>query len=147
MRFFTTAQHRFYCGIDLHARTMHSLRSRPGRQRRLRQEPGEPPGNVAQGHRRPSATGLVIGVGVHVSPGNWVADLCQREQITFVLGHALYMKAIHGGKAKNDKIDAGKIARLPPRRHLPARLRLPQGACARPADLLRRPLLPGPQTR
>jgi transposase len=28
------------------------------------------------------------------------------------LGHALYMKAIHGGKAKNDRIDAGKIARL-----------------------------------
>ncbi len=26
--------------------------------------------------------------------------------------HALYMKAIHGGKAKNDKIDSEKIARL-----------------------------------
>lgn len=30
----------------------------------------------------------------------------------FVLGHALYMKAIYGGKAKNDKIDALKIATL-----------------------------------
>ena len=29
-----------------------------------------------------------------------------------MLGHALYMKAIHGGKAKNDKIDAQKIAAL-----------------------------------
>jgi len=29
-----------------------------------------------------------------------------------VLGHALSMKAIHGGKAKNDKIDAHKIAVL-----------------------------------
>ena len=28
------------------------------------------------------------------------------------MGHALYMKAIHGGKAKNDKIDAHKIAVL-----------------------------------
>ncbi len=28
------------------------------------------------------------------------------ECITFVLGHALAMKAIHGGKAKNDKIDS-----------------------------------------
>jgi transposase len=37
-----------------------------------------------------------------VQPGN----------IPFVLGHALYMKAIHGGKAKNDKIDAHKIAVL-----------------------------------
>ena len=42
----------------------------------------------------------------------WLADLCAQEQIPFVLGHALYMKAIHGGKAKNDKIDAQKIAVL-----------------------------------
>jgi transposase len=42
----------------------------------------------------------------------WLADLCVREGIAFVLGHALYMKAIHGGKAKNDKIDALKIATL-----------------------------------
>jgi transposase len=42
----------------------------------------------------------------------WLADLCTREQIPFVLGHALYMKAIHGGKAKNDRIDSGKIAAL-----------------------------------
>jgi transposase len=42
----------------------------------------------------------------------WVADLCAREGIAFVLGHALYMKAIHGGKAKNDKIDAHTIAVL-----------------------------------
>lgn len=42
----------------------------------------------------------------------WLADLCAREGIAFVLGHALYMKAIHGGKAKNDKIDAHKIAAL-----------------------------------
>jgi hypothetical protein len=32
--------------------------------------------------------------------------------IPFVLGHALYMKAIHGGKTKNDKIDSYKIAKL-----------------------------------
>jgi transposase len=42
----------------------------------------------------------------------WLADLCSQEGIPFVLGHALYMKAIHGGKAKNDKIDAHKIAVL-----------------------------------
>jgi transposase len=42
----------------------------------------------------------------------WLADLCASENIPFVLGHALYMKAIHGGKAKNDKIDAHKIAVL-----------------------------------
>jgi transposase len=42
----------------------------------------------------------------------WLADLCAREGLPFVLGHALYMKAIHGGKAKNDKIDSQKIAVL-----------------------------------
>jgi transposase len=42
----------------------------------------------------------------------WLADLCTREGMPFVLGHALYMKAIHGGKAKNDTIDAHKIAVL-----------------------------------
>src|SRR5437016_6947113 len=42
----------------------------------------------------------------------WLADPGARERIAFVLGHALYMKAIHGGKAKNDLIDAQKIAVL-----------------------------------
>jgi transposase len=42
----------------------------------------------------------------------WIADLCQEEDIPFILGHALYMKAIHGSKTKNDKIDSHKIAVL-----------------------------------
>ncbi len=42
----------------------------------------------------------------------WIADLCRQQGIAFVLGHALYMRAIHGGKAKNDKIDSQKIALL-----------------------------------
>jgi transposase len=41
-----------------------------------------------------------------------LADLCAREGIAFVLGLALSMKAIHGGQAKNDKLDAHKIAVL-----------------------------------
>jgi len=42
----------------------------------------------------------------------WLADLCAQEDMPFVLGHALYMKAIHGGKAKNDTIDSQKMATL-----------------------------------
>jgi transposase len=42
----------------------------------------------------------------------WLADLCAQEGIPFVLGHALYMKAIHGGKAKHDTIDAHTMAVL-----------------------------------
>jgi transposase len=41
-----------------------------------------------------------------------LADFCAQEGIPFVLGHALYMKAIHGGKANNDTIDAHKSAVL-----------------------------------
>ena len=45
---------------------------------------------------------------------NWypLADFCRSENIEFTLGHALYMKSIHGGKAKNDKIDSKKITDL-----------------------------------
>jgi transposase len=43
---------------------------------------------------------------------DWLADLCEDEGMPFVLGHALYMRAIHGGKAKNDRIDSHKIAAL-----------------------------------
>src|SRR5262249_36449394 len=42
----------------------------------------------------------------------WLADLCHEQEIPFVLGHALYRKALHGGKAKTDKSDAHKIAVL-----------------------------------
>lgn len=42
----------------------------------------------------------------------WVADTLEDVGIPFVLGHALYMKAIHGGKVKNDRVDAHKIAVL-----------------------------------
>jgi hypothetical protein len=57
----------------------------------------------------PFRDGLVIGVECMFA-WYWVADFCVGHDIAFVLGHALYMKAIHGGKAKNDRIDAGKIA-------------------------------------
>jgi transposase len=54
-----------------------------------------------------------VGVGVEcMFTWYWLADLCEKEGLPFVLGHALSMKAIHGGKAKNDKIDAHKIAIL-----------------------------------
>lgn len=42
----------------------------------------------------------------------WLADACEEAGIEFVLAHALYMKAIHGGKNKNDRIDSEKIAHL-----------------------------------
>jgi transposase len=74
----------------------------------------------------------------------WLADLCAREGIPFVLGHALYMKAIHGGKAKNDKIDAYKIAvllrggMLPQAYVYPAEMRATRDLLRRRMSLMRK---------
>jgi transposase len=42
----------------------------------------------------------------------WLADLCADNGITFVLAHALYLKAIHGAKSKNDRVDSEKLVVL-----------------------------------
>jgi transposase len=69
----------------------------------------------------------------------WLADLCAREEIQFILGHALYMKAIHQGKSKNDRIDSEKNARITAGRMLPLSYVYPRHMrMAR--DLLRRRL-------
>jgi transposase len=74
----------------------------------------------------------------------WVADLCHKEGIPFVLGHALSMKAIHGGKAKNDKIDSQKIAALlrggmmPMAYVYPARMRATRDLMRRRNHLMRK---------
>ena len=42
----------------------------------------------------------------------WIANLCNQYNISFVQGHELYMKSIHGAKTKNDRIDSQKISLL-----------------------------------
>ena len=42
----------------------------------------------------------------------WLADACHQAGLTFVLAHALYVKAIHGGKNKNDRVDSEKLTHL-----------------------------------
>jgi transposase len=109
MRFYTK-QHLFYCGIDLHARTMYlCILDRDGEivlHRNMKAAP-EPFLKAIAPYRED----LVVCVEC-IFTWYWLADLCAQAGIPFVLGHALYMKAIHGGKAKNDKIDAHKIAVL-----------------------------------
>jgi len=109
MRFYTT-QHQHYCGIDLHARSMYvCILNQAGAvllHRNLRASPEAFLKAVA-----PYREELVVAVECMFT-WYWLADLCRAEGIPFVLGHALYMKAIHGGKAKNDRIDAHKIATL-----------------------------------
>src|SRR5438132_3668742 len=109
MRFYTK-QHQFYCGIDLHARTMYlCILNQDGEILVHRNMPAGPEPFLKA--VAPYRTDLVVCVEC-IFTWYWLADLCAREGIPFVLGHALYMKAMHGGKAKNDKIDAQKIAVL-----------------------------------
>jgi transposase len=109
MRFYTK-QHPFYCGIDLHARTMYvCILSQDGEvvlHRNMKASPDALLKAIA-----PYRDDIVIAVEC-IFTWYWLADLCAQEELPFVLGHALYMKAIHGGKAKNDKIDSQKIAVL-----------------------------------
>lgn len=67
----------------------------------------------------------------------WLADLCADEGIAFILGHALYMRAINSGKAKNDHIESYKIAVLPRGGTLPQAYAYPKQKRST-RDLLRR---------
>jgi transposase len=109
MRFYTE-QHKFYCGIDLHARSMYlCILNQEGEILLHRNMPAGPEPFLKA--IAPYREDLVVCVEC-IFTWYWLADLCAREGLPFVLGHALYMKAIYGGKAKNDKIDAQKIAVL-----------------------------------
>jgi transposase len=83
---------------------------RPGRQRCLAQGSARRAGAFLEAIG-PFRDGLVVACEC-LFCWYWLADLCHAENIAFVLGHALYMKAIHGGKAGDDKIDSSKIAHL-----------------------------------
>lgn len=110
MNTFYHGAHRFYCGVDLHKKTMYLC---------ILNERGETVFHKNIRSRRddflsaiaPFREDLVVAVECMFA-WYWLADLCRREEIAFVLGHALYMRAVHGLKTKNDRIDAHKIALL-----------------------------------
>ena len=109
MRFYTQ-QHRFYAGIDLHARTI-SLCVLDANGQVVREATIDATPAAFLAALAPLRDGLVVGCECMFA-WYWLADLCAAESIPFVLGHALYLKLIHGGKSKNDKIDAHKLATL-----------------------------------
>jgi transposase len=109
MRFYPK-QHQAYCGLDLHARTLYiCIVSHDGESL----VPHHYTANPATFLKviAPYRDDIVVAVECSFT---WygLADLWTREGIAFVLGPALSMQAIHGGKAKNDRIDAQKIAVL-----------------------------------
>ncbi len=137
MRFYTTA-HQHYCGIDLHAKTMYVCIINQAGETVLHCNMKTDPERLAAAIE-PYRDDLAISVEC-LFTWYWLADWCAKEGIAFVLGHALYMKAIHGAKAKNDRIDSEKIARLlkagmlPQAYAYPARMRATR-------DLLRRRMM------
>jgi transposase len=109
MRFYTK-QHPFYCGIDLHARTMYvCILDQAGETLLHRNMPATPEALLKA--IAPYRAQIVLAAACMFT-WYWRADLCADHGIPFVLGHALYMKAMHGGKAKNDTIDSQTIAVL-----------------------------------
>jgi transposase len=141
MRFYTK-QHLFYCGVDLHARSMYvCVLDQHGDTVLHRNLPTEPDRFLRA--IEPYRQDIVVCAECMFS-WYWLADLCDAQGIPFVLGHALYMKAIHGGKAKNDRIDSRKIAGLlrsgmiPEAYVYPARMRATRDLLRRRNYLMRR---------
>jgi len=103
-------QHRFYCGVDLHARSMFThVLDHKGKTVFEQDLPANPDAFLRA--IKPYRKDLVVGCECMFA-WYWLADLCDDEGIPFALGHALAMKHIHQGKSKSDKIDAGKLAAM-----------------------------------
>ena len=107
---FYIKQHKYYCGIDLHARSMYVCILDSKGQVQFHKNIKTLPDTLMKAIK-PYLDDLVVTVECMFS-WYWVADFCEDNNIKFILGHALYMKAVHGGKAKNDKVDSHKIASL-----------------------------------
>jgi hypothetical protein len=90
---FYTQQHKYYCGIDLHAKTMYLciLNQEGGivHQRNIRTH-SELFLKTIERFRED----IVVAVEC-IFTWYWIADLCSQEHIPFVLGHALYLYESH----------------------------------------------------
>jgi transposase len=102
--------HPYYCGIDLHARILYVCILDQEGNTCVHKEISADPEKLKQ-ILEPYIGNIVVGVEC-MHCWYWVSDFCNDLGVDFILGHALYMKAIHGGKAKNDRIDSFKIVKL-----------------------------------
>jgi transposase len=141
MRFYTK-QHKAYCGIDLHARSMSMCILSQDGESLLHRNMKTSPEMVLKAIA-PYREDLGVAVECLLT-WYWLADLCAQEPLPFVLGHALSMQAIHGGKAQNDKSDAQKMAvrlrggRLPQASVYPADRRASRDLLRRRRPLVRK---------
>lgn len=110
MKYYTTTT-QFNCGIDLHARQMYvCVMDREGKKlvhTNIKDNNFAYFLKLVEPYRHDLTVCCECMFGWY-----WLADACQEAGLTFVLAHALYVRAIHGGKSKNDRIDSEKLAHL-----------------------------------
>jgi transposase len=110
MKYYTSTT-EFNCGIDLHARQMYvCLTDRSGKKlvhTNVMRNDFSFFLKLIEPYRHDLTVCCECMFGWY-----WLADACQTAGITFVLAHALYVKAIHGGKNKNDRVDSEKLTHL-----------------------------------
>ena len=101
----------FNCGIDLHAKSMYiCVMNKDGEilvHRNIKHNDFEYFLKVVEPYRHDLTVACECTFNWY-----WLCDACYDAEIRFVLGHALYMRIIHGTKTKNDKVDSKKIADL-----------------------------------
>ena len=95
---FYTKQHNYYCGIDLHARSMYICILDSEGQVVFHKDAKTNP-HALEKAIHPFLDGIVIAAECMFA-WYWVADFCKDRNIPFVLGHALYMKAIQAANRK-----------------------------------------------
>ena len=110
MKYYTSTT-EFNCGIDLHARQMYAcVMDRQGKKLVHTNIAGNDWEYFLK-RVKPYRHDLTV-VSECTFNWYWLADACFEADIPFVLAHALYLKHIHGGKNKNDRIDSEKLAHL-----------------------------------
>lgn len=132
-----TKKHKYTCGIDLHGNNSYvcifDIEGKKLLHKKIKNEEAELI-KALKDYREDLIVSLESTYNWY-----WVADFCQKEGITFVLGHAQYMRSIHQDKSKNDRVDSEKIARLTMSQYFPQSYAYPL-EMRKVRDLLRRRL-------
>jgi transposase len=132
---FLKVESKYYCGIDLHKERMYVCVMDQSRNILLHQNMRT---KFDDFHSAVNdfLPDLIVGV-ESLFCYYWLFDKCREHNIPFYLGHAYYMKSVHGGKTKNDKLDSQEIANLLRSDHFPLAYAYPKEMRGT-RDLLRR---------
>ncbi len=110
MKYYTSTT-EFNCGIDLHARQMYvCVMDRQGKKlvhTNVKDNDFQYFLKLIEPYKHSLTVCCECMFGWY-----WLADACQAAGLNFVLAHALYVRAIHGGKNKNDRVDSEKLTHL-----------------------------------